>query len=217
MSTLLSKGIYDAREVARLLAVDVEQVVRWATPDAVKNPPIAVPAEGRIFTFQELVSFALALQLRQREVTDVQVRRGLQVLRVEFSVANPLAHKQIVENVATSGRSLIAKLEGGWFDIGNGVQGTFENIVGLYLVPLTFDTSCVVSAWSPEPLVVLDPRVQAGAPCVAGTRIPTATLQALLKVDSVEDVADEYGLTPEQVKAAASFEQRLNEGSGLAA
>jgi uncharacterized protein (DUF433 family) len=87
----------------------------------------------------------------------------------------------------------------------------------LYLSRLSFDAAGVAMAWAPAPYVLLDPRIQAGAPCVAGTRIPTATIHALLDDESVDEVADEYGLTVEQVDAADKFEKRLEDGVGLAA
>ena len=51
----------------------------------------------------------------------------------------------------------------------------------------------------------------------AGSEARVATVHALVQSESFEDIADEYGLTAEQVIAADKFEQRLNEGLGLAA
>ncbi len=217
MSTLLNQGIYDAHEVARLLAVDTEQVVRWATADARGDPPIASPTMERAFAFRELVSLTLAQEIRRGGVDDVEIRRGLRVLREEYGVDHPLASRDVVDTLATSGSSLIARQHGHWFDIGKGRQGTFKRVVELYLNPLVYDEDGWATAFEPAEFIVLDPRIQAGAPCIAGTRIPTATLHALLQTESVDEVADEYDLTPEQVEAANAFEQQLNDGVGLAA
>jgi uncharacterized protein (DUF433 family) len=217
VGTLLNRGIYDGHEVAHLLAVDVERVVRWATPDTRGNPPIAAPSLGRAFAFEDLVTLAVAFEIRHRGVPEVQIRRGLQVLRDELHLDQPLAHRPVLDTVATSGSSLVAQVRGAWLDVGRGRQGTFEDIVMLYLTRLSFDDAGVATAWAPAPYVLLDPRIQAGAPCVAGTRIPTATIHALLDDESVDEVADEYGLTVEHVDAADKFEKRLDDGVGLAA
>ncbi len=217
MSGLLNQGIYDAHEVAHLLAVDVERVVRWTTVDTKGNPPIAAPSVGRAFTFQELVTLALAFEVRRRGVPEVEIRRGLRTLRGLHQVEQPLAHRAILDTVSTSGSSFVALAEGDWLDIGRGGQVALKDVVALYLSPLKFDDAGVASAWQPSPFILLDPRVQAGAACVAGTRIPTATVHLLVQSESIEDIADEYGLTAEQVIAADKFEQRLNEGLGLAA
>ena len=217
MSVMLNRGIYDVAEVAHLLAVDPERVVRWATPDSRGSPAIAGPSFDRAFSFAELVSFAIALEIRQRGVSDLDVRRGLQVLREEHRVDHPLALRDVVSTIGTSGASLVAKLHGQWFDVGKGRQAAFDSIIELYPKHLRFDDAGAVSAWAPVPHILLDPQIQAGAPCVAGTRITTATIHALLDDDSIDEVADEYGLSIEEVDAADKFEQRLLDGVGLAA
>lgn len=217
MSRLLNQGIYDAHEVAHLLAVDVERVVRWTTIDTKGNPPIAAPSLGRAFTFQELVTLALAFEVRRRGVSEVEIRRGLLTLRELHRVQQPLSHRAILATVSTSGSSFVALVDDEWLDIGRGGQFALKDFVALYLSPLKFDDAGVASAWQPSPFILLDPRIQAGAACVAGTRIPTATIHALVQTESIEDIVDEYGLTEEQVIAADMFEQRLNEGLGLAA
>jgi uncharacterized protein (DUF433 family) len=71
--------------------------------------------------------------------------------------------------------------------------------------------------WRPAPLVLLDPTIQAGKPCVERTRVPTETIAAMLEVDSSEVVAEDLELTIEQVNAASEFEAGLLAGRGIAA
>jgi len=52
----------------------------------------------------------------------------------------------------------------------------------------------------------MDPDVRFGKPCVAGTRVDVATVVGGLAAgESVEEVADEYGLSVDQVRAALGY------------
>jgi uncharacterized protein (DUF433 family) len=56
------------------------------------------------------------------------------------------------------------------------------------------------------PGISMDPDIRFGKPCLTGTRIDVATIVgALASGDSVEIVADEYALTPAQVRTALSY------------
>ena len=84
------------------------------------------------------------------------------------------------------------------------------------LPALSYDDVGVASAWRPAEYVTLDPRIQAGAPGISGTPIPTATLAAMLESEPAEQIAQQYGITVDEVEAADKFEQRLIDGHGLA-
>ena len=217
MMVLVNSGIYDAHEVAHLLAVDVEQVVRWSTPDAKGRPAIVAPSQGRSFSFLDLVSLSVVATLRHRGIADRAIRSGVRALRQEHDLAQPLAHRAVLDTVGTSGTSFVAQLPGGWYDVGAGTQGAFESVVRVYFSALTYDEIGVASAWRPFEHVTLDPRIQAGAPCVTGTRIPTATIARVLESEPAEEIAQEYGITIDEVEAADKFEQQLIDGHGLAA
>ncbi len=54
--------------------------------------------------------------------------------------------------------------------------------------------------------VVVDPHRCYGAPVIRGTRVPTALVHELLRAgDSVELIANSYGLRVEDVEAARDF------------
>lgn len=217
-ATLLNTGVYDAHEVAHLLGGrHVEQIIRWSTADAKGNSPMVAPSHGRSFSFVDLVSLAVVAEVCRRQVPEVDVRHGIQALVDEYGFERPLSHQNVIQTLATSGASFLANLKGGWFDIGKGGQGAFEQIVRVYLRTLSYDDLGVAAIWRPTPYVVLDPRIQAGAPCVEGTRIPTSTIHELLDDETPEELAEEYGLTVEQIEAADHFEQRLSDGIGLVA
>jgi uncharacterized protein (DUF433 family) len=98
-----------------------------------------------------------------------------------------------------------------------GGQGAFKEVVRLYLEKVSYDGLGVAHLWRPTPMVLIDPKVQAGTPCVEGTRVPTGTIADMASVDSPEDVAEEMDLTLEQVEAAVDFEAGLLAGRSIAA
>ena len=93
----------------------------------------------------------------------------------------------------------------------------FKAIVKIDLRKVTFDDGGVASSWKPADHVVLDPRVQAGAPVVNGTRIPTATIEDLAESQTPDEIAEEYRVPVVKVRAALEFQRRLRAGEGLAA
>ena len=93
--------------------------------------------------------------------------------------------------------------------------GAFKEIVRIYLQKITYDDLGIARLWKPAPYVVLDPRIQAGTPCIEGTRIPTETIASMSEVDPPELVAQDLDLTVEQVLAAGKFEAALLEGRGI--
>ena len=70
--------------------------------------------------------------------------------------------------------------------------------------------------WRPHPGIWINPAVQAGTPCVDGTRVPTSLLAGLVNTSNGsapaaidDEVCDDYRLTSEQVGAALAYELAL--------
>ena len=179
----MDRGVYDAAELAHLLGHDVDWVVRWSTPSG-GRPAIVPPTFERAFSFTDLVSFRTAQLIRSMGVSDQALRTGLAVLRVQTQSQHPLASRAILQQLATSGASFLADVAGeGYEDIGRAGQ-VFQDAVRIYLAKIEFDPADEPTAWRPADGVRIDPRIQAGAPCVDGTRIPTATVATMLVDDA---------------------------------
>ena len=236
---MLNRGVYDGDEAAILIGVQPNQLIRWAAPDAAGLAPVVQPTFDRAFSFADLVSLRVAAQLRSRGVSGTELRRGLSQLRTRFDTDVPLTQKHILDRLATSGTSFLARLDDSandsgisrlrsgqrnsadwsesWTDVGRHGQGVFEDVVLVYLKHIHFNDSGQPSTWRPARGIVLDPRVQAGAPCLEGTRIPTSSVINLLAVESEEDIAEDYGIRVADVRRAAAFENGLRAGHGMAA
>ncbi len=129
----------------------------------------------------------------------------------ELGTDYPFAHKEL----ATVRRSFFANIVGLSEDAGESGQLAFEDIIDPFLKSVSFDQSDMAKIWKPYTGVWINPAFQAGAPCVDGTRIPTAQLAGLIgsekDIDSVVgiEVSEDYGLTADQIRAALSFEASL--------
>ena len=86
------------------------------------------------------------------------------------------------------------------------------DIIDEYLIPvsgLVFEQG-VAAIWEPQKLVLLDPDIQFGAPCISGTRIPTRAVWGMLSAgDTPELVSRAYQITPEELEAARIWEEAL--------
>jgi len=216
-ATMVGKGLYDAAEIGWLLGHDADWVVRWSTTSGT-GAAITSPSFDRLFSFADLVSLKVGVLVRKNGVSDRHLRHGVHTLRSWTDLERPLASHPVIRSLATSGSSFLSDLRTGEFeDIGQGGQGVFQEVIRLHLTKIAFNTDGEAERWIPAEDVVIDPAIQAGTPCVAGTRVPTATVASSLSVADVEDVAAEFDLPEAAVRHAEEFERRLAGGFGLAA
>lgn len=201
---LLGLGIYDVVEVARLIHRGPETVARWTTGP--KARILLEPQFGDVFSFLDLISLRVISVLRHRRVPFDDVRHGAEFLAESLGTARPFAHRKI----ATVGRAFFADV-GEWVDAGKHGQGAFEDVIAPLIRPITYDNRDMASIWRPTSHVWINPEVQAGAPCIDGTRIPTHTIFDLIEDDEdIAYVAGDYDLSREQIKAAVRFEVSLD-------
>jgi uncharacterized protein (DUF433 family) len=218
MSTgMIDQGMYDAAEVARFIGMGIDSVVGLSINSA-HGPAVVPPTFRRLFSFADLLTFDVAKILTERGVSDRHLRAGVASLRVRTGQANPLALATVLDRLATSGVSFLAAFDSeDYEDIGAGGHGVFQNVVRLYLKTVSFGDAGQPISMSPAPRVTVNPKIQAGAPCVTGTRIPTATIADLLESEDESDIASDFDISVADVRAAAAFEAMLDTGSGIAA
>lgn len=66
------------------------------------------------------------------------------------------------------------------------------------------------------PGIVIDPGIRRGKPVIAGTRIPPEIVVGQLAAGlSFQEVADEYDLTDEQIRAALLYAARVLESEEI--
>lgn len=214
-TTMIGSGLYDATEVALLCGLAPDQVVRWSTPTTHGDPAVSASFD-RLFSFADLVAFTVARQVRENGVSDRHLRNGVAALRSAWAIDNPLASEHVIVRLATSGDSFLAQIvDNEYEDIGRGGQGTFQEVIKVHLKRIQFDGTGRPTRWTPIDGVSIDPEVQAGAPCLKGTRIPTRVVADRAAVERDDDVAFDLDLELSAIEAALRFEELLAQGAGI--
>ncbi len=196
---LLGRGIYDIAEAARVVGRHPETVARWTRG---VNPMHPVESD-RILSFLDLISLWVISELIRRRVPRRQIRAGGEYLAKHVDTDYPFAR----QGLATAGDGFFGEFEA-WVDVGKGGQRSFPAMIEDLLRPIEFGPDLLASIWRPARGVWLNPKVQAGAPCIDGTRVPTSVVADLKAVgDHIEDIADDLSLDITQVRAALQYER----------
>jgi len=208
--TLIGRGIYDSGEIARLTNVSVRDVSRWASTRQ-HGGGLLFPTDRRLFTFWDLITVRATAALLSRGVPLANIRDAREHLATRVDSPWPLALHAVLESIGNVGRNVYVEIDGEWLDATLGGQGSLDVIIAPLLQRLTFDQAGLAESWRPQDGIVLRPAVQAGSPCVEGTRIASALLADLHgQGETVEDLADDYELTPELVRRAIDYERTLD-------
>ncbi len=208
-------GIYEVPEAARYLLasrmaremypIGSRSLIRWIRRGLVLPSLAEVPGRELLITFEDLVSMRVIAALRAAGVTWPKIYRAETWLRRHTGHARPFATEVLWttrSDVFTEFRvMLIAASRSGQLAM---------DILRDYLIPvhgLTFKDQ-VANTWEPMELVILDPLIQFGAPCLRGTRIPTRSVWGMIRAgDSVDRVARSYRISEDEVKAAVTWEE----------
>ena len=210
----LGRGIYDVAEVARLLRRTRHRVEGWTRSDPGANPLLTGELAG-LFSFWDLMSLRVIAELLDRGVRRDHILHGAAHLARSLGTNRPFAH----ESLATVGAGFFAEVEPGvgWENVGQGGQLAFQAVVVPLLELIEFNDDGMAAIWRPRAGVWINPAVQAGEPCVDGTRVPTGLIARILATgegevpseDEIADVSGDYRIAVVQVQAALEFELSL--------
>jgi len=169
-----------------------------------------VPGSELLIGFEDLVSMRIVAALRAAGFTTRQVRDTEVWLRNMTKSQRPFA----TETLWTGQGQLFVELRKQLVAASSAGQMAFA-IMRDYIMPvhgLSFTpVTGLAMSWEPVPNVLLHPKVQFGAPCVKGTRVPTRTIAGMIDSgDSIDWVASAFALPPQSVEEAWEWERRLN-------
>jgi uncharacterized protein (DUF433 family) len=140
------------------------------------------------------------------------VRRAVVYLSRQLGISHPLADQQML----TDGTDLFIEQLGRIVNISRAGQLEMRALIEVYLARIDRDKAGLPIRLFPftrttiedsPRLIVLDPRIQFGRPCIAGTGIPTSIIAERYKAgESIEALVDDYGQTSAHIQKAIRFE-----------
>ena len=197
----LGQGIYDLVEAARIIKRSPDTIGGWTKGE----PPLHPVAHDRILSFRDLISLWVISELFKRGVPKRHIRSGRDYVAKQAETKHPFAHRHL----AAVGAGFFSKLDRSedWVDAGKGGQGSFQMVIQNLIQPIEYRPDLHAAKWRPMRGILLDPAIQAGAPCIEGTRIPTTLVFKLNKAgEHKEDIAEDLRLDVAQVSTALEYE-----------
>jgi uncharacterized protein (DUF433 family)/DNA-binding transcriptional MerR regulator len=224
----LARGVYLLPHLARLTELNAPRVRRWLegyqyksrAGDKRRSDPLfrRERRDGeRIFTFIDLVEVLFVKTFLDQGVSMRTIRLVQREAAEEFEVRHPFCVKKfetdgetIFERFSRDGREHLLDRKRRQF-----VNVTIFNPL---IKKLDYDrVSREAMRWWPmgkDTPIVVDPKHAFGAPSVASAAVTTATLFASVRANkSAENVADWFGVTIDEVRAAVRFEQSRTRGA----
>jgi|KBSSwiStaDraftv2_1062776.scaffolds.fasta_scaffold03943_7 uncharacterized protein (DUF433 family) len=211
MVDIFTDPLFTPREVATYLRIPQPTVYSWLRP-VEKGPQLVhqIPPERRgaaSVPFVALVEAYVLRALRDLRLTKRQIRNVVDDVREEFNTEYALATKKI----ATDGIDLFIEHVDGELSRAGDRQAPIREVITDYLRYITFDATGTEATGYASQLrlpkygvapVVIDPRFGWGVPIVEKSRVPVSAVIDLYSAgESMAVVADEYGLTVDDVEA----------------
>jgi uncharacterized protein (DUF433 family) len=213
---------YTLREIAHCLQVPGATVRAWAlgrTYPVASGKKRAQPLIEIADKTTPALSFRNVIELhvlsairRKHDVHMRAVRRAVRYLRDRVGEPHPLAHQQM----ATDGKDLFIEHYGRLVNISQGGQLEMKDVVETYLSRIERDHAGVPIRLFPftrprieesPRWVAMNPRVQFGRPCIAGTGIPTSIIAERYRAgDSIRELSRDYGQETIAIEEALRYE-----------
>jgi uncharacterized protein (DUF433 family) len=142
------------------------------------------------------------------------VRKAIEFLSRKFPGDHPLLSQEML----TDGQNLFIEQYGHFVSISEDGQLALKTVFEQYLQRIVRDNEGVPIRLFPftrpkieqsPKLIVIDPRIRSGNPCLTGTRIPTSIIAERHQAgDSIATLAEDYERPQEEIEEAIRYESR---------
>jgi uncharacterized protein (DUF433 family) len=210
---------YTVTDASRFLHIPLATVKSWTTGrqypikrEQSSFKPIVPTQQGRL-SFSQLVELYILRALRKVHKVDIeQVRKAINYAEKTLKIDHLLLSNELL----TGGGDLFIERYGQLISLNKSGQLALKTILQDYLERVERDIHQVPIRLYPYinlernegKEIVIDPRVSFGYPTLKGTGIKTSVIVSRIDAgESLEDVANDYELSPDQVKNAVLYEQ----------
>lgn len=140
-----------------------------------------------------------------------KVREALDYMSQQFDTSHPLVEKKF----QTDGIDLFVEQMDKLINASRSGQFVIKETLNHLLTRVEWDERDIAVRLFPfihpggddRKILYIDPRISFGKPVIAGKGVPTSSITDFYEAgDEIEDIADEFDCTLEQVKAAIEFE-----------
>jgi uncharacterized protein (DUF433 family) len=220
------RDIYGGRDPVEIPAYTIADAAQWVrVPQSTTRawllgqrgfePVVAIADRpSKALSFRNLVELhVLAAIRREHEVPMQRVRLAVDFMKKSLGVPNPLSSLQML----TDGRDLLLEAYE-LVNVTRGGQMEMRELVQAYLARIEHDARGPVRLYPfsrknvlEDPRsIAIDPRIQFGRPCLAGTGIPTFEIADRCKAgESIASLAEDYGRPAQQIEEAIRYELPL--------
>ena len=213
------EGIYGVPEAANLIqithplanghTIPRTRLQYWINTSVARIRPADFPAHRNFISFRSLISMRLISVLRAQGVSLEAIRKSESWLRREVGMDWPFISK----SMWNYGSDVFTEFQNNLVVASKHGQQAMDFVrewLQKIEIDLLFDQKNLAYVWLPQEYVRIDPEIQLGKPCLAGTRIPTSTIWSKANAgDSVDVIAGLYGLSRDHVNYALAWERRL--------
>lgn len=222
---LLERPLYEVAEAARLLGLRPDKIRRWldgyTRAGVVYEPVIRTePTGSEVVTWGEFIELGYLREFRHAKVSLQRLRPFVVALREEFGIPYPLAHEgtflggrrdlvlrlQLESEVPEALYMVVDPAQTGQLVI---PQPALTEPAGRFLQRVNFEGH-VARQWrpyGPGSRVIVDPAQTFGIPTIKGIRTEVL-LEAFEAGEAIDDLADGFDLSREDVEEAIRWERR---------
>lgn len=209
--------MYTAAEVARWARTTPQTARRWVSGYTYRSggserwsPPVARRGDEPYLTFDNVIEIAAVAALRRAGLSMQRIRTDVEFARRELKIERPL----LSERFRTDGQELFLRdsaTHPHWTNLSRSGQVAWSYLEQV-LREVDYAEDLLARRWWPagrDEGVVVDPLVNFGRPVIAVVGVRTETLlDRWVAGVTLEELAEEYQVTPAAVERAVRFENR---------
>jgi uncharacterized protein (DUF433 family) len=200
---------YHIGEAAKYAHISANTVAAW---HRIERPTLSNKDKGAALSYVQLIEVAVVAAFRRANIKLPVIRNAREFAKQKLGVDFPFAHLRFktegkhllidykdVEGSKGAGKHLVADQWG---------QLEWDVVVGPLLREFDYEHEEIVVQWHVDGLdspIIIDPRLSFGTPTIKGT--PTWIIAGRRHAgESNTMIADDFGLTIDEVKRAIEFE-----------
>ena len=172
--------------------------------------PIIQPADSAYLSLKNLFELMVLKSITRGENIPLQkVRAAVEALRTRFNTNHPLADVKLLSDKT----NILVKMASGILNVSRAGQWEMEESIREIVRRIEI-TSKGRIVFRPYDDGIMDPSVQFGRLCIAGTRIPTEDVFLRSSAgESVPEISRDLGCPPDRITKAIDYEQSIRKAA----